>query len=154
VTVNANAAVFQLDSGFPARSMTYIFKGQLLSKANTFAFYGMVSKSAIVCMDERVPGDLKNNWMKVTRDDGFLARVQYIMDTDYRREVLKHLDVSIKKMELKPKLYRRGIRSFLERSRNGGLDIPSCTAIIPEPAENVSEEPLPFIWEPLTKRVL
>jgi hypothetical protein len=96
---------------------------------------------------------MKENWLRVTKDDGFSARIQYVLDMDYRREVLKHLDVSIKKMELKPRLYRRGIKSFLERNKNGGLDIPACTAIIPEPAESVSEQPLPFIWEPLVKQL-
>jgi hypothetical protein len=97
---------------------------------------------------------MKDNWKKVTRDDAFSARIQYVLDDDYRREVFRHLDVSLKKMELKPRLYRRAIKSYLDRRKNGKLDMPPCTAVIPEPAESVSDQPLPFLWEPMGKQLL
>lgn len=129
---------------------TIFHNGQPLDSNSTFGDYNINQRDHILIINN---ADKRcheiNRWMNVNRDsDDFNSMVRSVMNQKNHREVLRRMDNSISKMEVKPRSFRKMIARYTTTMEAAPppKNLPQHeTIILPRP-DAISEDPLPVPW--------
>jgi hypothetical protein len=129
-------------------------KGQILSLTESFGFYQISDNDAIVAMPLDSPGFGLARWLDVTRrPDSFNDWIRWLLEERTQHETARLRDLSVIRLERKPRQFRRWCSGFASSSRFAE-DKTSLNAGY-ERTKSPSDLPLPVLWadEPLSEPV-
>lgn len=113
--VKSDRTISTLSSNY-IRDMTFIYKGQILNKDQTFSFYDIPDGSKIAMIPEdamKANPSFREKWLNITCDkENFDKKIEMSTNSDCRKEMSRLSDIRYQKLELK-----RRNHSFFIRSR-------------------------------------
>jgi hypothetical protein len=149
LSVSPTARISYLRSLIRDSTSSFVYNGEILNDAMTFAFYRIRELETIVV----VPASSEvEKWAQLTRDaDAFQERIQFILNEDTARETARIRDMMLTKVERRPRPFRRlclSVDAWPTRP-------PSAIDAVPmkidyAPAQGPSCDPLPAAWMPLS----
>ena len=118
-----------------------MFKGQLLDREQTVAFYQMKSDDSILAIPGQCGVRATKHWIAITWDrDAFSDSVNSLINSKVMGELLRLKDL---------RATRADTRRRSRRRLANGEDTPrgrALPSVLPAEAASVSEEPLPVCW--------
>jgi hypothetical protein len=139
--------VSRLSKFFPNQQINFVHEGEILSLDSALGDYGMSDGSLVVAVPmAATQAGTTHTWLSLTRSDDHLSRMADLCaNSQVRAEYARLRDLSMRKMEWRPRKFRR----FLEHHRRpiglGQLAQMELT-IIPDSPIEMSTAPLPAPW--------
>ena len=146
VRVSPNMQISKIQAMFKTENISLLFNGQLLSPTKTLAFYGIGECSTIIGIEEEKRSEL-GYWFRPTTD---FERVNNMMklcmndDPKARKIVLHRQDIIAKRMEMRPRAMRRVMEQYNRRGLENKNDRSVDPLVIPNPADEINDQPLPI----------
>lgn len=147
IRVSPHDPVSVLAKSFGQRKVSFVCKGVLLNPQTTFEYCRITPKDTIIALEESVGGQELARWQKITetRGEQFSNSIQFLMNKETRKNCLIKLDVALARSELKPRTFRKMVKRYELRENNETSSL-NHSCVIPPPAQEISDEPLPIIW--------
>jgi hypothetical protein len=146
VSVSSAARISSLRTLVGDPRSTFLYNGQILDDAMTFAFYRIRTMEAIVVV---LSNSDVGRWVRQTQEfDSFQERIQLIMNDHTTREAARIRDLLFIKMERRVRPFRRlcdAAESWANRPSVSSS--PPLTIDYPRP-DRPSCDPLPAAWAP------
>jgi hypothetical protein len=131
----------------PHLDVDLMYRGQVLQNENTIGFYGVQTDDLIVALPRNAPPDITQRWMRVAVDnEAFEDRLKLATNPQAKAEQLRLRDLIIMKQELKRRADRNAIARMVWLTDAFTPATPPTPTIIPEPAVEISTEPLPMLF--------
>jgi hypothetical protein len=146
--MSRSARVSRLGAFFPNQEINFVYEGEILNSEQTLGDYAISDGSLIVAIpgpDQR--SDAAQTWVRLTRTDNQVAQLAALCaQRNVREEYGRLRDLAIKKMEWKPRKYRRFARRDQSQTEFASSRQTTESTVIPESPDEMSTEPLPAPW--------
>ena len=148
ISVSGFATIKDLGLLYGNPNTIFIYKGQILSKSQTFNYYKMQNGDSIISL---FPNQEKlQRWQDLSTLNNFNA----LVSLEAAQEHTKCMDLRLSKMDLHPRKYRllcKRVKSFQEHSNIH----ENLTTVLPRRTgtSQPNSEPLPIFWSQTTPHV-